>query len=168
MINDWRKLKLKFRLVGLQLSRLTLDKVYPRDPNPEHWRTINGSKVQLVATQGSISQDYVDGVVNIGGRPQDMNSKKVNEVIAAYRNKLKDRTDKNYDEVKLNNMNAAKSDISDEEAGRIAGDSIYIAAADINVNGLIQSGFSKYVADITAEDLSEESIQKLKNNGSEG
>ena len=96
-----------------------------------------------------------------------MNSKKVNEVIAAYRNKLKDRTDKNYDEVKLNNMNAAKSDISDEEAGRIAGDSIYIAAADINVNGLIQSGFSKYVADITAEDLSEENIQKLKNNGSE-
>ena len=35
---------------------------------------INGSKVQLVATQGSISQDYVDGVVNIGGRPQDLNS----------------------------------------------------------------------------------------------
>lgn len=52
MINDWRKLKLKFRLVGLQLSRLTLDKVYPRDPNPEHWRTINGSKVHL--TNGKI------------------------------------------------------------------------------------------------------------------
>ena len=30
---------------------------------------INGRMVQLLATQGSISQDYIDGIVNIGGRP---------------------------------------------------------------------------------------------------
>lgn len=52
MRNDWNSIKLKFRVIGLRISRLTLDKIYPRDPNPEHWRTINGSKVHL--TNGKI------------------------------------------------------------------------------------------------------------------
>ncbi len=52
MRNDWNSIKLKFRVIGLRISRLTLDKIYPKDPNPEHWRTINGSKVHL--TNGKI------------------------------------------------------------------------------------------------------------------
>lgn len=49
---EWEKLKLKLRVIGLRISRLTLDKTYPKDPNPENWRTINGSKVHL--TNGKI------------------------------------------------------------------------------------------------------------------
>ena len=33
---------------------------------------VNGRTVQLIATQGSISQDYIDGILNIGGRPEDL------------------------------------------------------------------------------------------------
>lgn len=37
---------------------------------------IIGRTVQLTA-KDSISQDYVDGIVNIGGRPQDLNADEV-------------------------------------------------------------------------------------------
>ncbi len=121
---------------------------------------INGRMVQLLATQGSISQDYIDGIVNIGGRPQDINRDEVDKVI-------KDTTLSENDKVTKLGLTEVKSNIEKAEAGRIAGDSIYIAAADINVNGLIQSGYGKYVADIAADAVSDENIQKLKNNGSE-
>ena len=42
---------------------------------------INGRAVQLIAVNGSVSQDYVDGIVNVGGNPQDMNRDEVNNVI---------------------------------------------------------------------------------------
>ena len=42
---------------------------------------INGRMVQLIATTGSISQDYIDGIVNIGGRPQDMNYEEAKALI---------------------------------------------------------------------------------------
>ena len=56
---------------------------------------------------------------------------------------------------------------SENAAGHIAGDSIYLAAADINVKGLIQSGYGKYVVDIAEDALSEANIERMKNNGSE-
>ena len=121
---------------------------------------INGRNVQLIATQGSISQDYVDGIVNVGGRPQDLNSDETNEVIEDA-DLIGDAKEIRLD-LKENGI-----DIEKAEAGRIAGDSVYIAAADINVNGLIQSGYSQYAAEIPADALSDENIGKLRNNGSE-
>ena len=48
--DDARKITLHLRMVGLRLDAmragLTLD-AYPKDPNPENWRTINGAKVHL-------------------------------------------------------------------------------------------------------------------------
>ena len=127
---------------------------------------INGRAVQLIATTGSISQDYIDGIVNIGGRPQDMNYEEVKVLI--------DRANISGDKkIITTDMTPAKTNIEKAETGRIAGDSVYLAAADINVNGLIQSGYGKFEVVIPEKDengndiLSDENIQKLKNNGSE-
>ena len=124
---------------------------------------INGRAIQLIAVNGSVSQDYVDGIVNVGGNPQDMNRDEVNNVI----NSAGLDKEKASDIKTRLGLTSQGSDITKAEAGRIAGDSVYIAAADINVNGLIQSGFSKYEANIGADALSDENIQKYKNTGSE-
>ena len=121
---------------------------------------VNGRTVQLIATQGSISQDYIDGIVNIGGRPQDLNSS------TALAEKENSGLNKNADDHKYKVINSAPVQ-SDNSAGRIAGDSVYLAAADINVNGLIQSGYGKYIADIPEDALSDANIERMKNNGSE-
>ena len=127
---------------------------------------INGRMVQLIATTGSISQDYIDGIVNIGGRPQDMNYEEAKALI--------DKANLSGDKKLITtDMTAAKTNIEQAETGRIAGDSVYLAAADINVNGLIQSGYGKFEVIVPEKDengkdiLSDENIQKLKNNGSE-
>ena len=107
---------------------------------------IIGKMIQLTAPKGSISQDFVDGIVNIGGRPPELNSEEV-------RKSLEDlRKGSSYDPIMGSgidlDLKSTGTDITRAEAGRIAGDSVYIAASDINVNGLIQSGFSRYEADI--------------------
>ena len=105
---------------------------------------ITGRTVQLTA-RDTISQDYVDGIVNIGGRPQDLNANEVKAAMAvanitSLNNKTVNTT------ASQTGLKQTASDMTDAELGRIAGDSVYIAAADINVNGLIQSGYSKYEA----------------------
>ncbi|MBP3812819.1 MAG: hypothetical protein J6E49_06890 [Acidaminococcaceae bacterium] len=122
---------------------------------------VNGRMVQLIATQGSISQDYIDGIVNIGGRPQDVNRELAEKLIE------KANISGDVLPVIQTGLTPVKTNIGTAEAGRIAGDSVYVAAADINVNGLIQSGYGKYVAVIDEDVLSDENIGKLKNNGSE-
>ena len=110
---------------------------------------ITGRTVQLTA-KDSISQDYVDGIVNIGGRPQDLNAEEVNKAMNnAKEGILKDKTVNKTDSE--TGLQQTATDITDAELGRIAGDSVYIAAADINVNGLIQSGYSKYEAVIGSD-----------------
>ena len=126
--------------------------------------TINGKSVELVATKGSISQDYVDGIVNVGGQPQSLNSGVVNSVIGNNHAGLSTTSN---DSKTQTGLKETKTDITRTDSGRIAGDSIYIAAADINVNGVLQSGYAKYVADIGADALSEANIQKMKNSGRE-
>ena len=111
---------------------------------------ITGRTVQLTA-RDSISQDYVDGIVNIGGRPQDLNAAEVNRLTKeASAHALSDKT-VNKTESQTEDINQTLTDITKAELGRIAGDSVYIAAADINVNGLIQSGYSKYEAVVASD-----------------
>ena len=55
MDTDKLKMKIaamKLAVLGLKISRLTIDKTYPKDRDPKNWRTINGSKVHL--TEGKI------------------------------------------------------------------------------------------------------------------
>ncbi|MBQ9572745.1 MAG: leukotoxin LktA family filamentous adhesin [Acidaminococcaceae bacterium] len=104
---------------------------------------IIGKTVRLTAL-GSISQDYVEGIVNIGGSPKNLNSAETQKIIDKAKT-----VDSNTTEVDVGLIaQGANHTLASE--GRIAGGSIYIAASDINVNGLIQSGFSKYEAEVSA------------------
>ena len=115
---------------------------------------IIGRTVRLKAT-GSITQDYVDGVVDIGGIPYQMYTEEVEEA-----KKAADKEDISKDITKVKTgLKVKDTDITQASAGKIAGGSIYISAADINVNGLIQSGFSKYEVEVP-ENFDESKVQK--------
>ena len=126
--------------------------------NEDNKANVGGRSVQLDAA-GSISQDYIDGAVSIGGNPEDLNDA---EAVNAINSSGLSKTDN--DKKYPGNLAVTESKA---ESGRIAGDSIYLAAADININGLIQSGYGRYEAVIDKDALSDENLQKLKNNGSE-
>ena len=115
---------------------------------------VNGKEIHLTAGQ-SISQGFTQGIVNIGGNPEELYKDKyfnseVNEFNGAYgyENTARvHREDRTHDEV----LNGSGS--------RIAGDNIYINASDINVNGLIQSGYGKY--EVTIADTVTPKVQNL-------
>ena len=52
------------------------------------------------------------------------------------------------------------------DSGRVAGGNIYLNGENINVNGLLQSGFAVYKATIDADALSDDNLSKMKNNAS--
>jgi len=106
---------------------------------------VNGLSIEMTA-KDSISQGYTDGIVNIAYTPED-----------AYKDDAaKLRSDVGWD----NSM--PTSDKTETKTyntmykggtGRIAGDAIYIAARDININGLIQAGYNGYKASVTQKDV---------------
>ncbi|WP_417209394.1 leukotoxin LktA family filamentous adhesin, partial [Acidaminococcus fermentans] len=115
---------------------------------------VNGKEIHLTAGK-SISQGFTQGIVNIGGNPEELYKDKyfnseVNEFNKAYgyeNTSRVHREDRTHDEV----LSGSGS--------RIAGDNIYINASDINVNGLIQSGYGKY--EVTVADAVTSKVQKL-------
>lgn len=115
---------------------------------------VNGKEIHLTAAK-SISQGFTQGIVNIGGNPEQLYKDKyfnseVQEYNKAYGFEHTERfhaDDRTHDDV----LNGSGS--------RIAGDNIYINASDINVNGLIQSGYGKY--EVTVADAVMPKVQKL-------
>ncbi|WP_278674241.1 hypothetical protein, partial [Acidaminococcus fermentans] len=116
---------------------------------------VNGKEIHLTAGK-SISQGFTQGIVNIGGNPEDLYNQYFNSDVNEF-NKLygyeytsrvhREDRDQTHDEV----LNGSGS--------RIAGDNIYINASDINVNGLIQSGYGKY--EVTIADTVTPKVQNL-------
>ena len=106
---------------------------------------VNAQDIKMTAKE-SISQGYSDGIVNIAYTPENV-----------YADEAKDlRTSTGWDKkMPTSDQNITKSsnDMYTGGTGRIAGDAIYIAARDININGLIQSGFNGYKATITQADV---------------
>lgn len=103
-------------------------------------------EVNISAT-GSINQGFVEGIVNIGLTPE-----------VAYKDFVKGQEaaeDKNIPaskKIAYGSLPTASGD-----SARIAGGSVYISASNINVNGIVQSGYNSYYATIAAnalEDLS--------------
>ncbi|WP_337607441.1 hypothetical protein, partial [Mitsuokella jalaludinii] len=115
---------------------------------------VNGKEIHLTAGK-SISQGFTQGIVNIGGNPEQLYKDKyfnseVQEYNKAYGFEHTERVhaeDRTHDDV----LNGSGS--------RIAGDNIYINASDINVNGLIQSGYGKY--EVTVASTVTPQVQKL-------
>ncbi|MBO4779595.1 MAG: hypothetical protein J5497_03045, partial [Selenomonadaceae bacterium] len=106
---------------------------------------VNGMDIAMTAKE-SISQGYTDGIVNIAYTPED--------AYAAEAKNLRDKT--GWDD-KIPESDGKQTYGSNTlytgGTGRIAGEAIYIAARDININGLIQAGFNGYKASITQKDI---------------
>lgn len=99
---------------------------------------ISGATVVLNADNGSITQGYTNGIVNIGTDVRSQYNEKYLEAIELGNGK-------HY-------IDEFYTSIPDDTKGTgsyIAGGNIYINATDINVNGIIQSGFGDYYANIS-------------------
>ncbi|MDO4177906.1 MAG: hypothetical protein Q4D21_01835, partial [Phascolarctobacterium sp.] len=92
---------------------------------------VTGKTVQLIADSGSVSQGYVDNIVNIGGNPHDQ-----------YESKTTGLND---------GLNNISNSVYVSNSATVAGGSVIISAADINVNGTVQSGYEKYYVDISTD-----------------
>lgn len=90
-----------------------------------------GKEIHLTAG-GSISQTYTKDIVNIGGDVQSQYG------TSGYKNQ--NATVKQADKT-----------VKAENGSYVAGDSVFINAEDININGLIQSGFDNYHVEIAAD-----------------
>ena len=115
---------------------------------------VNGKEIHLTAGK-SISQGFTQGIVNIGGNPEELYKNKyfnsdVNDFNGTYGYETTRR---------IHDENRTHDEMLNGSGSRIAGDNIYINASDINVNGLIQSGYGKY--EVTIADRVTPKIQKL-------
>ena len=108
---------------------------------------IEGNTVKLIAANGTIAQDYKEGIVNINGDPE----KYLADKATAMKNTL-GLSDTNNDK-KNKEEDYTRSDSSNVATGYIAGRDVYVSAANINVNGLIQSGYKTYAATVTEDQL---------------
>ena len=128
---------------------------------------VEGNTVKLIAPKGSIAQSYKAGIVNINGDPE----KYLADTADSMKNDIKSFFDSikvgvytepegyetNYWHVQseyYTNKTAkgtkpyTRSDSSQSATGYIAGRDVYVSASNINVNGLIQSGYKNYTATV--------------------
>ncbi len=107
--------------------------------------SVNALDIKMTAKE-SISQGFTEGIVNIADTPEYS--------YADEAAKLRKTT--GWD-AKMPESNQNKTATSNWQysggTGRIAGEAIYIAARDININGLIQSGYNGFKANITQKDV---------------
>ena len=136
---------------------------------------VSGNTVTLTAANGTIAQDYKEGIVNINGNPENyladdaasLKTEANNGWQGYYKTETlfpgttiewtftypdSDHAGQMYS-TKTKNYN--RSNTSQEATGYIAGRDVYVSAANINVNGLIQSGYKSYSATVSDTDLIE-------------
>lgn len=118
---------------------------------------VNGKEIHLTAGK-SISQGFTQGIVNIGGNPEKLYKKQFNSDVNAFNETYGyEHTSRVHQEV--HQEDRTQDTVLNGSGSRIAGDNIYINASDINVNGLIQSGYGKY--EVTVSDAVMPKVQKL-------
>ena len=98
---------------------------------------ISGKTVALSAG-GSITQSYTDGVVSVGG-----------SVESIYGIEFGYMKNNHYGQTDIEIKETAPANGQKATGSYIAGGSIYINAADININGVVQSGYGDYYLDMT-------------------
>lgn len=118
---------------------------------------VKGQTVKLSASKGSVSQGFQEGIVSIGGDVQDQYASQYEEGKNHFDTEYGFQHDTVHDEWSKNEE--VKSD-----GNRIAGENIYISAADININGEIQSGYEKYVVEIKDTNEVQNKINDLRQN----
>ena len=114
---------------------------------------VNGKEIHLTAGK-SISQGFTQGIVNIGGNPEELYKQQFNSDVNAFNETY------GYEHTsRVHQEDRTQDTVLNGSGSRIAGDNIYINASDINVNGLIQSGYGKY--EVTVADAVTSKVQKL-------
>ncbi|SCM78866.1 putative Adhesin HecA family [uncultured Sporomusa sp.] len=108
--------------------------------------SVQGREIVLSAASGSITQGYIDGIVNIGSSPEADWKSTYEGLRAKY---LADGYDLTNPKHEVQTNNTAKGG----GGSWVAGDAVYINAASINVNGTIQSGYDTYQATINQAEL---------------
>lgn len=118
---------------------------------------VNGKEIHLTSGK-SISQGFTQGIVNIGGNPEELYKNQFNSDVNAFNETYGyEHTFRVHQEV--HQEDRTQDTVLNGSGSRIAGDNIYINASDINVNGLIQSGYGKY--EVTVSDAVMPKVQKL-------
>lgn len=114
---------------------------------------LSGRSISISAAQGSVTQGQLDGIVNVGGNPEN--------IYSGYYESLIKKINKEHTATEAVDNATYTEDTSAAHAtgATIAGESIYIDATDININGILQSGYAKYEANINLTDVQ----SKLKN-----
>lgn len=128
---------------------------------------VNGRSVQIEANQGAINISNPEGLVNVGGDPlskfqfDEKTAKKIQKKISELAVKgqkvvgFKDY--KEYQTWLKNTVGLSDAEIKYAEpepgAGYVAGGNVAITAKNVNINGLIQSGYSRYANTIKQSDI---------------
>lgn len=148
--------------------------------------SLKAREIELSAG-GSITQGYNDGIVNVGGNPHysvtsdgDDPIKKIQQALvkvlddktalAKYRVAFKSKeklaeflrlyVDTSLTETKSLEIAAKLTDSGTKErAGMYASGAIYINAANVNINGTVQSGYDTYKVDVDENLLSQRTNQ---------
>lgn len=118
--------------------------------------SVLGANVALSAG-GSITQTFTDGIVNIDHDPQSFFYK--------YYDKLKNNKENIYD---ITGPYGEPYDGMEPKGSFIAGGVISINATDINVDGIVQSGYGDYVLSMKNDKNVEAAISKIKSSYKEG
>ena len=121
---------------------------------------ISAATITLEAAQ-SITQGYTDGIVNIGGDVREQYESQYQSIIENYGAGTTTSTTEPVS-YEMTQVGSAPVKGSKGSGSYIAGGSIYINASDINVNGIIQSGFGDYYADIS-DATTQSKITKITN-----
>lgn len=118
--------------------------------------SVLGASVALSAG-GSITQTFTDGIVNIDHDPQSFFNK--------YYDKLKNNKENIYD---ITGPYGEPYDGMEPKGSFIAGGVISINATDINVDGIVQSGYGDYVLSMKNDKNVEAAIDKIKSSYNKG
>ncbi|KHM51530.1 hypothetical protein NZ47_10025, partial [Anaerovibrio lipolyticus] len=115
---------------------------------------VDGHSIRLTSKSGSITQSYTQGIVHIGSTPDDVYENVNQATIDSISN---DWGVKDQDKHEIRPVDGTEPKSESEKlakkAGRIAGNTIFIAADTINVNGILQSGYGNYKAVVTQEQV---------------
>lgn len=150
---------------------------------------VSGRNISVIAENGSVTQTSSQGIQNIGHDPVNLMqfSETVAKKIQDYLYKKGQDGDKSFssyqeylkwliDEVRVTkaelgfaedqSLEDIEAALTDESSPYLAGDNIYIDAVNINVGGLIQSGYGEYGVKLTEKDQSR--IDRIKSDWASG
>ena len=141
---------------------------------------LTARNITLKADSGSVTQNS-DGLLLVGGDPitkyqfSEKVAKKIQEYISEELSKDNPSLPAfaNYEDYKnwlKDTVGVSEADLLytiDESAGIIAGENIYLSGLNVNIDGLVQSGYQNYsvVLDDASKNKVEELDREWRNNG---